>query len=391
MSGLLRKLWPSLAALAVTVVSLIALPFAAALAVIALVCLGAVVRVRKPLWRNTALAAAAFLLGLAGIEFGLYLLEPSGQEVGAVRTQTPEQWYPYDPVVQFRPRPNTVVSARATWKGEPLYDVKYTILPSGDRAVPGSVDAGPTYLVFGDSYAFAEGVNDADTAASQLAQRLQPPAHVVNLGVPGWGATHMVRAVEAGLVDKYVVGKVAAVIVWVTPPHLERVTGDSSWLDNAPRYEYGADGTLHHVGTFNQYRWRHPLDGLAYLARTHLQIVRRLTNANQERRQTQLYIDLTRRLAALVKERYDAPLILLSNGPEPVPPGAQDQPDLQYLPAFDGLRRIGTPVISVRSMIGDPSTWGPYFIPHDGHPTVLLNRMVGEALARYFDTQRPSR
>ena len=51
---------------------------------IALVCLVAVVRFRKPLWRNAALAMAAFLLGLAGIEFGLYLLEPTGQEVGAV-------------------------------------------------------------------------------------------------------------------------------------------------------------------------------------------------------------------------------------------------------------------------------------------------------------------
>jgi hypothetical protein len=384
MSGFLRKLWPSLAALAVTVVSLIVLPFAAALAVIAVVCLLAIVRFKTPLWRNAALIMAAFLLGLAGIEFGLSVLEPRGEEVGAVRVQTPEQWYPYDPVVQFRPLPNTVVKAHATYRGQLLYDVKYTILPSGDRAVPGSVDAGPTYLFFGDSYAFAEGVEDAETAASQFAQRLTPPAHVVNLGVPGWGATHMVRAIEAGLVDRYVVGKVAAVIVWVTPPHLERVTGESSWLDNAPRYDYGADGKLHYSSTFNQYRWRHPLDGLAYLARTRLQIVRRLTNAAQERKQAQLYIDLTRRLQELVKERFDAPLILLSNGPEPVPPGSKDQYDLQYLPAFEGLRRIGAPVISVRNMLGDPATWDRYFIPHDGHPTVLLNRMVGEALAQYF-------
>jgi hypothetical protein len=67
-----------------------------------------------------------------------------------------------------------------------------------------------------------------------------------------------------------------------------------------------------------------------------------------------------------------------------VPPGSKDQYDLEYLPAFEDLRRIGAPVISVRNMIGDPSTWDRYFIPHDGHPTVLLNRMVGEALAQYF-------
>ena len=89
--------------------------------------------------------------------------------------------------------------------------------------------------------------------------------------MPGLGRHPQVRAIEAGLFDKDVVGKVAAVIIWVTPPHLERVTGDASWLDNAPRYDYGADGKLHHTGTFKEYRWTHPLDGLAYLARTHLQ------------------------------------------------------------------------------------------------------------------------
>jgi hypothetical protein len=381
MSGFLRKLWPPLLALTIIVVAVIELPFPAALAVMALVCLVSIVRFRTPLWRNAALIVASALLGLAAIEFALGILEPRGEEVGAVRVQDPKWWYPWDPVVQFRPTPNTIVKSRATYRDQLLYDVKYTILPSGDRAVPGSVDTGPTYLFMGDSYTFSEGVEDADTLPSQFAQQLKPQAHVVNLGVPGWGATHMVRAIEAGLFDKYVVGKVAAVIIWVTPPHLERVTGDSSWLDNAPRYDYGPDGKLHHTGTFKEYRWTHPLDGLAYLARAHLQIVRRLTNAAQEREQTRLYVDLIKRLQELVQERFGAPLILLSNGPEASP---ADQPDLHFLPAFNGLRRIGAPVISVRNMIGSPATWDRYFIPHDGHPTPLLNRMVADALLEHF-------
>ena len=381
MSSLLRKLWPSLAALAVAAVSLIVLPFAAALAVIALVCLVSIVRLRTPLERNAALSLAAFLLGLAGIEFGLYLLEPRGQEIGAVRVQTPPDWYPYDPVLQYKLRPNTTVKARATWGDQLLYDVTYTIDAQGARVTPGSVDSGPTYIVMGDSYAFSEGVNDDETAASQFAQRLRPPAHVVNFGVPGWGATHQVRALETGLFDKAVIGKVAAVIVWVTPPHLERVTGDASWLANAPRYDFGPDGKLYYAGTFAEYRWTHPLAGLGWLARTHFRFVRRLGNAAMEREQARLYVALTARLKELVEERYYAPLILLSNGPEASPP---DQPDLQYLPAFDGLRAIGAPVISVRNLLGPPSGWGPYFIPHDGHPTPLMNRLVADALVDYF-------
>jgi hypothetical protein len=387
MSGVFRKLGPSLAALAVTVVSLIVLPFAAALAVMAVVCLVSIVRLKSALGRNAALATAAFVLGLAGIEFGLSLLEPTGQEIGAVRTQTPADWYPYDPVLQYKLRPNTTVKARATYDDKSLYDVTYTIDGQGARVTPGSVDQAPTYIVMGDSYAFSEGVNDNETAASLFAQRLKPPAHVVNFGVPGWGATHQVRALETGLFDKAVIGKVAAVIVWVTPPHLERVTGDASWLGNAPRYDFGSDGKLHYSGTFTEYRWSHPWAGLGYLARTHFRFVRRLTNEGMEREQAKLYVALTARLKELVEQRYHAPLVLLSNGPEPSPPAAPDQPDLQYLPAFADLRAIGAPVISVRKLIGPPSTWGPYFIPHDGHPTPLMNGLVADALVKYFQTQ----
>jgi hypothetical protein len=37
----------------------------------------------------------------------------------------------------------------------------------------------------------------------------------------------------------------------------------------------------------------------------------------------------------------------------------------------------------VRKLIGAPSTWGPYFIPHDGHPTPLMNGIVADALVKY--------
>src|SRR3954470_2228430 len=145
MSAFVRKFWPALMALALVAGALILLPAAAALAVVALVSLVSIVRLKTPFWRNPMLSLAAFLLGLAGIEFGLYLLEPRGQEIGAVRTQAPPDWYPYDPVVQYKLRPNTTVQARATYGDQLLYDVTYNIDAQGARVTPGSVDNGPTY------------------------------------------------------------------------------------------------------------------------------------------------------------------------------------------------------------------------------------------------------
>ena len=82
---------------------------------------------------------------------------------------------------------------------------------------------------------------------------------------------------------------------------------------------------------------------------------------------------LIRRLQELVQGALRRAADPAEQRPRAAPPGFSDQPDLQVLPAFDGLRAIGAPVISVRKMIGAPATWEPYFIPHDGHPTPLLN------------------
>lgn len=365
--------------------ALVWLPTGWALVVGALWCLVGVVRFRGSVWRNSSLALASLMLAMAMVEAGFWILAPSAPNVGATKVETPPDWYPQDPQVGFKPRPNTTVEATASFDGQPLYKVTYHIDATGGRAVPGSVDQGPTWLFIGDSYMFSEGVEDRDTLPSQFARRLQPPAHVVNLGVPGYGSTQIVRAFELGLYDRHVVGKVAAVIAWATPPLLWRVTGDASWLGTSPRYDFGSDGKLHWSGSFNHYRWTHPWEGVAYYARTNMAWVGRAMEGALERRQTKLYVALMARLGELAQERYGAPLILLSNGPEKEP---ADQPDLQYLPAFDGLRALGgnVSVVSVRKRLGPVAGWPQYFIPHDGHPTPKMNALVTDALMEKLAT-----
>jgi hypothetical protein len=362
--------------------ALIWLPLAAALAIGAVACLVGVVRFRRPAWRNSALVGMSLLMGFAGVELALGLLSPRAPNVGVVKERTPGNWLVSDPELGYRLRPDTVVKSVARHADDVLYRATYAIGPKGERITPGSVPQGPTYLFVGDSYMFGEGVADDETLAAQFARRIQPAANVVNVAVGGHGPTHILRALETGLYDQYVVGKVAAVIAWVTPVQLWRVTGDGTWLGSSPRYELDATGKPRHTGTFAGHRWRDPLDGAAYLARTHVAWIRRAVGPALEKEQAALYVALLRRIKELVQERYGAPLILLSNGPEPVPPGYSDQPDLQYLPAFDAIRGLGTPVISVRALLGPPTTWDRYFIPHDGHPTPPMNKLVAEALLK---------
>jgi hypothetical protein len=373
----LQRVKPGLVLGATFVAALIWLPGGWVMVVGALWCLVGVVRFRATFLRNAALALASLLLAMAVVELGFWILAPVSPNAGASKRETPRDWYPQDPDFGFKARPNTTVTATSSYYGQPLYKATYHIDAQGVRVTPGSVDRGPTWLFIGDSYMFSEGVEDNQTVPSMFAHRLKPPAHVVNLGVPGYGATNIVRAMELGAYDKYVMGKVVAVVAWATPPLLWRVTGDGSWLSTSPRYDFGDDGKLYWSGSFGGYRWTHPWEGVSYYARSNISWVGRAMEAHMEREQTRLYVALMGRLAELVKQRYGAPLVLLSNGPEKEP---ADQPDLQYLPAFDGLRALGIPVVSVRKRLGPVAGWQQYFIPHDGHPTARLNTLVTDAL-----------
>ena len=72
------------------------------------------------------------------------------------------------------------------------------------------------------------------------------------------------RAVEAGLLDSYKSPNLMAMVTWVIPDHLARVTGDGGWLGSSPRYVL-ENGVLRFTGTFDDYRWHHPIEGLRYL------------------------------------------------------------------------------------------------------------------------------
>ena len=86
----------------------------------------------------------------------------------------------------------------------------------------------------------------------------------LNLGVPGNAPNHLVRAFEAGLLDHYAKQPIKAVVTWIIPAQLARITGDGSWLGSSPRYEL-EDGVLRHTGSFTEYRLIHPIAGAKYL------------------------------------------------------------------------------------------------------------------------------
>jgi hypothetical protein len=340
--------------------------------------LSGVVLFARPAWRNASLLVASLLLGFAGVEaaFGILAPPPVNREVA--KTHTPSHWTVDDPIVGYRPRANTSVEALARYDDEVVYRALYTIEHSGARATPGSRDVGPTYLFIGDSFVFGEGSADAETLPAQFARGLKTGAHVVNLGAPGYAPSHLVRAIESGLYDPYVVGKVAAVITWIIPQQLPRLTGDGGWLGSSPRFVFDEHGRLQHTGTFYDHWLGDPLAGATYLVRTCFAAAARAAAPGLLREQAKLYFALIARLNDLVRERYNAPLVLVYFWPE----GANEQ---EYVDILDAIRPLGLPMVSARTIIRQGSDWPLYFFPHDGHPNPTLNGRIAQELLKVLD------
>jgi hypothetical protein len=375
-----RGRWIALLLFVLFVAACIWLPLGATLGVGAAFAFACISLFRSAGWRNATLVVASVLLGLAGFQVAFGLLDPGGPNYGVTKVSTPEHWAPDDSVLGYRPKPNTVVHVTARHEGQLLYDVTYTIDSSGARATPGSGPDGPTWLFIGDSTIFSEGLQDSQALASQFAQLLKPAAHVVNLGVPGYGANHLVRAIETGLYDNHVVGKVAAVVTWINAQQMLRVTGDGGWLTLSPRYELRPDGPPLYTGSFLGYRLSHPLAGLSYLARSRFGWTQRIVGEERERElQVPLFIALLGRLQELVKQKWQAPLIIMYDWDDGTIP---DQIDWPRRWIWQQAQALGAPMVSVRDSIDFKEGWGGFFIPHDGHPNARLDRLLAKALLK---------
>ena len=356
------------------------------LALAAPLALAAVVLLRGNRWRNGGLMAAAVALGALGVNaFAAWFAPaPAAMGAGVVQTTNPKEWMPPEPVLGYRLLPNLKVEVTETYNGELLYRVFYTTDALGMRATPAAPPGADTYLFMGDSFMLGDGLPDEETLPWQFARARDYKVRAVNFSAPGYGPNHLVRAFEAGLVDRYKNERVKAVVTWIIPSHLARVTGDGGWLGASPRYVL-ENGVPRHTGSFTEHRLFNPLAGLTYLAGNHLAFVKAIGERQRQQTQGDLFVALLVQLQALARERLGVPLIVIYSWPDAV---ATDRPgDASLVRLIERLREQGVPLLSVdKAVTGYPVA--DLLIPHDGHPTGLTTRLVAEELARRLIDRR---
>ena len=383
MAGVGRNLWLTatlFVVLAIAAVVLRSTPWLCALAT--LLGLAGVVLLHGNRWRSGALLVAAVALAVGLLDALAGWFAPQAHDAGLVRWTEPSEWLSPDPNLGYRLTPDHVVVGLASFDGQPVYRATYTIGPDGTRVTPPAPPGADLYLFMGDSFMFGQGLEDSQHLAAQFARANDLKVRAVNFSAPGWGPNHLVCAFEAGFLDRFAGDKVKAVVTWIIPDHLSRVTGDGGWLGASPRYVL-EDGKPVFTGSFTHHRWMNPLAGLRYNAGQYFAFVNAIGMRQHQAEQAELFDALMVRLHALAKEKFNAPLVVVYSWPDensgPTYGSADEQSLLVALLAR--LRKQGIILVSVEQLTHGRERSRLSF-PHDGHPSAFVNELIAGELKR---------
>lgn len=349
----------------------------------AMVALAGVVVLRGDAWRSGALLASAVAAGACGLDLLAGIVSGDSTRPALKRVVVPANWIVPDDTLGYR-LSRGIEALDVTRNGDELvYRARYSIDEAGKRVTPTGLPGATTYLFLGDSFVFGQGLDDHETLAAQFTRATGGTHQGLNFGVPGYGPNHLVRAMETGLIARNAPRDVRAVVTWIIPAQLERISGSGAWLDSSPRYVLRA-GRPEFTGSFADYRWAHPVQGVLHLLRTQFAFVRAIGQDRQQSDQADLFIALILRLQELVRREFDAPLIVTYSWPDedshPNYSGS-NVPQPLLVEIIAQLRRQKLPLVSMNSIIvgKDPSL---LLIPHDGHPTAFSNSLLANELAR---------
>lgn len=156
-----------------------------------------------------------------------------------------------DALLGWRLKPSQVSRALAKADGELIYDVTYSTDPAGLRVAP--PDRGDQVegclLFFSDSFAFGEGVADDQTFPYQVGRQTDGRFRIVNLAVPGYGAEHMLAAIERGALATDPPCEPTHLFYVALPHHIHRAARKTTFSGAAPRYRLGPNGIPEYLGT----------------------------------------------------------------------------------------------------------------------------------------------
>ena len=184
------------------------------------------------------------------------------------------------------------------------------------------------------------------------------------------------------------VQSVKAVVTWIIPAQLARITGEGSWLGSSPRYELD-NGVLHYTGSFNEYRLFHPIAGARYLLDQQFAFIDAIGMKQRQDEQIELFVAMMARLQQLAREKFGAPLVVIYSWPDATDKPGHGESEFAQ-PVLVGviarLRKLGIELVSVNQLTKTYDV-SRLLIPHDGHPKPFTNELIAGELKRCLRPQ----
>jgi hypothetical protein len=261
-----------------------------------------------------------------------------------------------------------------------IFEVDYTIDQHLLRKTL-SADHGPAIAFFGDSMTFGTGLNDADTLPQAFADALRRRVRVLNFGFPGYGPQQFARALETSMYDNLLHENTRYVVYETSAWHAERSSCRAGFMLRAPRYELNA-GEASYQGTCYGRLSTLVKELFANTAayRVFIDPVQGVSKADMD-----LYIGVIAKAARLAEERYGAKTLVVY-----LPAGEAYLRHSGYSEAevIAKLRQTGVDVMEAHL---DEKTFAgsPLWIPGDGHPTALANKLRADMLKDYLLAAAP--
>ncbi len=112
------------------------------------------------------------------------------------------QYWIVDDELGFKPEPSKLINARKKYNDNTIYDTEYSIDSHGLRKTKSAGSAQCSFLFFGGSTTFGEGLPDNHTLPYQFSKALNYNYNVFNFGFHGYGPHQMLRILQKSTRDE---------------------------------------------------------------------------------------------------------------------------------------------------------------------------------------------
>jgi len=132
------------------------------------------------------------------------------------------QYWVEDKGLGYTPRPSALVRAHKRTNGNVIYDTEYSFTADALRTTKSNKQSQCTFLFFGGSRVFGEGLPDIQALPYQFSRKLNYNYNVVNYAFHGYGPHQMLRVLETGNLDLSK-GKVAVIFYLLDPDDIDKI------------------------------------------------------------------------------------------------------------------------------------------------------------------------